>query len=166
VACFAICRPSWGLLCMASHGRHRPNTMPQWRQNTAPGRANHRAVRSIPGVEARIFVPPVANHVPHLLIPYDPNRIKLSASEVMQKMRDGTPRIELPIHRWRPLERGTNGRPQCDCCGRLDAAAGRRSDCGEAASRGLRRRREMSTTQFRRMFWTTARAPAGGGKTL
>lgn len=52
-------------------------------------------VRSIPGVEARIFIPPVANHVPHLLITYDPNRIKLSASEVMQKMRDGTPRIEL-----------------------------------------------------------------------
>ena len=52
-------------------------------------------VRSIPGVEARIFIPSVANHVPHLLISYDPNRIKLSASEVMQKMRDGTPRIEL-----------------------------------------------------------------------
>lgn len=52
-------------------------------------------VRSIPGVDARIFIPPVANHVPHLLISYDPDRIKLSASEVMQKMRDGTPRIEL-----------------------------------------------------------------------
>ena len=52
-------------------------------------------VASIPGVEARIFIPPVANHVPHLLITYDLNRTKLSASEVMQKMRDGTPRIEL-----------------------------------------------------------------------
>ena len=73
------------------------------RQDDAAMEAEYRAraqriterVRSIPGVEARIFIPPVANHVPHLLITYDPNRIKLSASEVMQKMRDGTPRIEL-----------------------------------------------------------------------
>jgi uncharacterized pyridoxal phosphate-dependent enzyme len=52
-------------------------------------------VQSVPGVEARIFIPPVANHVPHLLITYDLNRIKITATEVMQKMREGTPRIEL-----------------------------------------------------------------------
>lgn len=52
-------------------------------------------VQGIPTVEARIFIPPVANHVPHLLITYDLNRIKLSASEVMRKMREGAPRIEL-----------------------------------------------------------------------
>lgn len=52
-------------------------------------------VQAIPSVEARIFVPPVANHVPHLLINYDMNRIKLTATEVMQRMREGNPRIEL-----------------------------------------------------------------------
>src|SRR5437660_6485668 len=52
-------------------------------------------VQGIPSVEARIFIPPVANHVPHLVITYDLNRIKLSAREVMQKMREGVPRIEL-----------------------------------------------------------------------
>src|SRR5437588_546370 len=52
-------------------------------------------VQSVPSVEARVFIPPVANHVPHLMITYDMNRIKLSATEVMQKMREGTPRIEL-----------------------------------------------------------------------
>jgi L-seryl-tRNA(Ser) seleniumtransferase len=52
-------------------------------------------VQSVPSVQARVFIPPVANHVPHLLITYDMNRIKLPAAEVMQKMRDGTPRIEL-----------------------------------------------------------------------
>lgn len=52
-------------------------------------------VLTVPGVEARVFIPPVANHVPHLLITYDMNRIKISAGEVMQKMREGTPRIEL-----------------------------------------------------------------------
>ena len=52
-------------------------------------------VKSVPNVEARVFIPPVANHVPHLLITYDMNRIKVSAIEVMQRMREGTPRIEL-----------------------------------------------------------------------
>lgn len=52
-------------------------------------------VQTIPSVEAKIFVPPVANHVPHLLITYDMNRIKLAATEVRQRMREGNPRIEL-----------------------------------------------------------------------
>jgi uncharacterized pyridoxal phosphate-dependent enzyme len=52
-------------------------------------------VQSVPTVQARVFIPEVANHVPHLLITYDTNRIKLTATEVMKKMREGTPRIEL-----------------------------------------------------------------------
>src|SRR5438309_6496029 len=52
-------------------------------------------VKTVPSVQARVFIPPVANHVPHLLITYDTNRVKLTATEVMQKMREGTPRIEL-----------------------------------------------------------------------
>src|SRR5437660_3901034 len=52
-------------------------------------------VQNVLSVEAKIFIPPVANHVPHLVITYDLNRIKLTATEVMQKMREGTPRIEL-----------------------------------------------------------------------
>ena len=52
-------------------------------------------VTTVPGVEARIFIPPIANHVPHLLITYDVNRVRLTASDVMQRMREGTPRIEL-----------------------------------------------------------------------
>ena len=52
-------------------------------------------VQTVPSVQARVFIPPVANHVPHLLITYDTNRVKLTATEVMQKMREGTPRIEL-----------------------------------------------------------------------
>jgi hypothetical protein len=52
-------------------------------------------VQNVPTVQARVFIPPVANHVPHLLITYDMNRVKLSAVEVMQKMREGNPRIEL-----------------------------------------------------------------------
>jgi len=52
-------------------------------------------VKDIPTVETKIFVPPVANHVPHLLITYDQHRIPLTGQQIMAKMRQGSPRIEL-----------------------------------------------------------------------
>jgi len=52
-------------------------------------------LKSLPTVETKVFLPPVANHVPHLLVTYDQSRIKISAADVMLKMRQGTPRIEL-----------------------------------------------------------------------
>jgi uncharacterized pyridoxal phosphate-dependent enzyme len=52
-------------------------------------------LKDLPTVETKIFIPAVANHVPHLLITYDQNRIKITGAEVMKKMREGTPRIEL-----------------------------------------------------------------------
>ena len=53
------------------------------------------ALKSVPTVQTQIFIPAVANHVPHLVITYDQNKIKIAAKEVMEKMRQGTPRIEL-----------------------------------------------------------------------
>jgi L-seryl-tRNA(Ser) seleniumtransferase len=52
-------------------------------------------VKGIPTVETKIFVPPVANHVPHLLITYDQNRIPITGQQIMEKLRKGSPRIEL-----------------------------------------------------------------------
>lgn len=52
-------------------------------------------LKTLPTVQTQTFIPAVANHVPHLLITYDQNRVKISAAEVMHKMRQGTPRIEL-----------------------------------------------------------------------
>jgi len=49
----------------------------------------------IPTIETKVFLPPVANHVPHLLVTYDASRIKTTGREVMQKMREGRPRIEI-----------------------------------------------------------------------
>lgn len=53
------------------------------------------ALKNIPTLEAKVFVPPVANHVPHLLIRYDQSRVKISPREVAEKLRQGTPSIEL-----------------------------------------------------------------------
>jgi len=51
------------------------------------------ALKGIPGVRHEIFVPPLANAVPHLLIHYD--QAKIRPLEVAEQMRKGTPAIEL-----------------------------------------------------------------------
>jgi L-seryl-tRNA(Ser) seleniumtransferase len=69
-------------------------------------------VSAVPTVQTQIFVPEVANHVPHLLITYDQSRIKITGTEVMKKMREGKPRIELnPSTGGAPASAGLPGGP-------------------------------------------------------
>ena len=53
------------------------------------------ALNDIPTLTSEIFIPPVANNVPHLLIRYDTQRVGISPKEVAKQLRDGTPSIEL-----------------------------------------------------------------------
>jgi L-seryl-tRNA(Ser) seleniumtransferase len=69
-------------------------------------------LRSIPTLQTQVFIPEVANHVPHLLITYDQNRLKITGAEVMQQMREGEPRIELnPSTGGTPASAGLPGGP-------------------------------------------------------
>jgi L-seryl-tRNA(Ser) seleniumtransferase len=69
-------------------------------------------LRSIPSVEARVFVPPVANHISHLLITYDGNRIPITGQQIMEKLRQGSPRIELnPVTGGGPYSAGMPSGP-------------------------------------------------------
>ena len=69
-------------------------------------------VSTIPTVQTQIFIPEIANHVPHLLITYDQTRLKITGAEVMQKMREGKPRIELnPSTGGAPASAGLPGGP-------------------------------------------------------
>jgi len=52
-------------------------------------------LKSIPTLQARIVVPEIANHVPHLVLDYDHSRVKISAKEVAEQLRRGKPSIEL-----------------------------------------------------------------------
>ncbi len=52
-------------------------------------------LKDIPTMRSKIVIPEVANHVPHLILNYDQNRIKISARDVAQQLRRGTPSIEL-----------------------------------------------------------------------
>jgi L-seryl-tRNA(Ser) seleniumtransferase len=71
-----------------------------------------KGLSSVPTLQTQIFVPEVANHVPHLHITYDQNRVKITGMEVMKKMREGTPRIELsPSTGGAPASAGLPGGP-------------------------------------------------------
>jgi L-seryl-tRNA(Ser) seleniumtransferase len=52
-------------------------------------------LKDIPTLTHQVFVPPVANAVPHLVMRYDQARIRKSPLEVSQMLRAGSPAIEL-----------------------------------------------------------------------
>jgi L-seryl-tRNA(Ser) seleniumtransferase len=53
------------------------------------------SLKDIPTIQSRIVVPEVANHVPHLLIRYDQQRVKVTPLDVAEQLRKGNPSIEL-----------------------------------------------------------------------
>ena len=54
-----------------------------------------KAMAGIPSVQTRIVTPEVANHVPHLVIDIDPQRLGITPSQIAAKLREGKPSIEL-----------------------------------------------------------------------
>jgi L-seryl-tRNA(Ser) seleniumtransferase len=52
-----------------------------------------RSAAAVPGVTAEIFVPEVANHVPHIRITWDAAALGISAVDVVRALRDGEPSI-------------------------------------------------------------------------
>jgi L-seryl-tRNA(Ser) seleniumtransferase len=67
-------------------------------------------LKDIPTLTHEVFVPAVANAVPHLVIRYDQTRVKKAPLEVAQVLRDGTPSIELnPSTGRKPVSAGLPG---------------------------------------------------------
>jgi L-seryl-tRNA(Ser) seleniumtransferase len=52
-------------------------------------------LKDIPTLQSSIVIPEVANHVPHLLLRYDQQRVKITPLDLADKLRKGTPSIEL-----------------------------------------------------------------------
>jgi len=52
-------------------------------------------VKDIPSMRTRVFMPPIANHVPHLLLSYDPSVVGITPQRVQEKLRTQRPSIEL-----------------------------------------------------------------------
>ena len=53
------------------------------------------AMQGIPSVKTETVVPKIANHVPHLLIRFDPAVTGVTTSQIVATLRSGTPSIEL-----------------------------------------------------------------------
>jgi L-seryl-tRNA(Ser) seleniumtransferase len=53
------------------------------------------AVKGVPTMKSRVFMPSIANHVPHLLLAYDPSVVGLTPMQVQEKLRTQRPSIEL-----------------------------------------------------------------------
>ena len=52
------------------------------------------SVALLKSVKTEVYVPEIANHVPHLRVTWDQTAIKLSYADVQKKLRDGDPCIE------------------------------------------------------------------------
>lgn len=52
------------------------------------------AARQVKSVESEVFLPPIANHVPHLALHWDQTLVKITPPEVKQQLADGEPAIE------------------------------------------------------------------------
>ncbi|HVW73013.1 MAG TPA: aminotransferase class V-fold PLP-dependent enzyme [Rhizomicrobium sp.] len=67
-------------------------------------------LKDIPTLTHDVFVPAVANAVPHLVIRYDQSRVKIKPLDVAQSLRDGSPSIELnPSTGRKPVSAGLPG---------------------------------------------------------
>jgi L-seryl-tRNA(Ser) seleniumtransferase len=52
-----------------------------------------KAATDLPGVKAEVFVPEVANHVPHVRVSWDPSPRRLTAAQAVRALREGEPSI-------------------------------------------------------------------------
>jgi L-seryl-tRNA(Ser) seleniumtransferase len=64
------------------------------------------AVKDVPTMQSRIFIPPIANHVPHLLLSYDSSVVGVTPAQVQEKLRAQSPSIELNPATGGPGSRG------------------------------------------------------------
>jgi L-seryl-tRNA(Ser) seleniumtransferase len=53
------------------------------------------AVKDVPTMKASVNIPEVANHVPHLMLTYDPAVVGISPKQVQERLRQQQPSIEL-----------------------------------------------------------------------
>src|SRR4029077_17993 len=53
------------------------------------------ALKGIPTLKAERVVPPIANHVPHVVLTWDENRVRITPTQLTRKLADGDPPIQL-----------------------------------------------------------------------
>lgn len=66
----------------------------EWREWERRVKVIGDSVTSIPSVKAETKIPDIANHVPHLHLTWDREKVKLSYAEAAKRLVEGTPSIE------------------------------------------------------------------------
>jgi L-seryl-tRNA(Ser) seleniumtransferase len=61
----------------------------------ARAEAIRKSAAAVPGVQAEVFVPEVANHVPHVRLTWDAAKVGVTPEEFVRLLRDGTPSIRV-----------------------------------------------------------------------
>ncbi|HEY3740768.1 MAG TPA: selenocysteine synthase [Bryobacteraceae bacterium] len=55
----------------------------------------NKALAGVPGITSETFVPPIANHVPHLRLTWDFQKSGVTPVQILKRLRAGDPSIEL-----------------------------------------------------------------------
>lgn len=64
-----------------------------WKEWEARAERIQKAAKSVDGVEAEIYVPEIANHVPHVRVVWDRRKLQASPAEVARLLKEGEPSI-------------------------------------------------------------------------
>jgi D-glucosaminate-6-phosphate ammonia-lyase len=66
-----------------------------WRENERRLAVIEEALRDVPTLRCERVVPPIANHVPHLLLTWDEGRARLTPAQLARELAEGDPPIQL-----------------------------------------------------------------------
>jgi seryl-tRNA(Sec) selenium transferase len=67
----------------------------EWREWERRARLVLESAASVSGVRAEVYVPPIANHVPHVRVTWSRSVSGVTAADVRRRLREGDPAIEI-----------------------------------------------------------------------
>jgi D-glucosaminate-6-phosphate ammonia-lyase len=67
----------------------------EWKEWERRANVVRKALEPLQGIRTEIWIPEIANHVPHVRVLWDPGTVKLTVAEIQKKMREGEPSIEV-----------------------------------------------------------------------
>jgi L-seryl-tRNA(Ser) seleniumtransferase len=67
----------------------------QWREWERRLTVIEAALKDVPTVACERIVPPIANHVPHLIVDWDPKRVRLSRERLTKELAGNDPSIQI-----------------------------------------------------------------------
>lgn len=80
----------------------------EWREMEFRTQEISKVLSKIKGLKTEVYVPEIANHLPHLAVEWDLNDIKVKSTEVSEQLLKGEPSIELGGHNWGRPKRTSN----------------------------------------------------------